>query len=100
MPHTNRPKCVVCDRAIRNLTIRFLCTNLLRIFVSIEQRKRVKADNAICDSCRLKYIEWKKLMMGHFDHFDNSDQDSSESDDEVNRDDDMVILKIFLYTIC
>ncbi|CAF2952147.1 unnamed protein product [Rotaria sp. Silwood2] len=97
MPHTNRPKCVACDRTIRSGNIRFLSTNLPRIFVSIEQRKRVTATDAICESCRLKYIRWKKLTMGDFDQFNTIDQDDSEPDDEVNENVDMVILTLFEY---
>jgi len=67
--------------------------------VSIEQRKRVTAMDAICDACRLKYVEWRKLTMDDFDQFDTIDQSYSEPDDEVDRNDDMVILKLFRYSI-
>ncbi|CAF1482695.1 unnamed protein product [Rotaria sp. Silwood1] len=91
MPRTNRAKCVACDRTIRSPSIRLLSTNLLRIFVSIEQRKRVTATDAICYSCRWRYIQWKKLTMGDFDHFNTIDQDDSEPDDEINGNDDTVM---------
>ena len=67
--------------------------------MSIEQRKRVNATDAICDSCRLKYIEWKKLTIGDFDQFDTIDPNYSESDDEVDGNNDMVILTLFEYSI-
>ena len=99
MPHKSRPKCVCCDRTIRSSSVRFLSTNLLKIFVSIEQRKRVTAMDAICDACRLKYVEWRKLTMGDFDEFDTIVQRYSESGDEVDGNDDMVTLRLFLYGI-
>ena len=69
-----------------------MSTNLLRVFVSIEQRKRVTSGDAICNACRSKYCRWKKLMMGDFDQFDTSDTDYLESGDEVNENDDMVVV--------
>ncbi len=99
MPYTNCPTCISCNRVIRSLRIRFLSKNLLRIFVSIEQRKRVTASDAICDGCRSNYIQWKKLVMGNFDHLDTSDEDYSELDYEVNGYDNMVILTRFEYSI-
>ena len=95
MPHTNCPECVACNRTIRSTTIRLLSTVLLRIFVSIEQRKRVTATDAICESCRLKYIRWKKLTMGDFDQLNTTDSDDSEPDDEVNENVNMVMLTLF-----
>ncbi len=100
MPHTDRRKCVACDRTIRDPRIHFLHTNLLRIFVSIEQRKRVTADDAICNSCRSKYYQWKNLTKGDFDHFDAIDSNYSESDDgDVDENEDMVIQFCFGYSI-
>ena len=63
--------------AIERPSIRFLSTILLRISVSIEQRKRGTVTDAICQSCRLKYIPWKKLTIGDFDQFNTVDQDDS-----------------------
>ncbi|CAF3548310.1 unnamed protein product [Rotaria socialis] len=91
MPHTNPTKCVACDRSIRSSRVRFLNTNFLRVFVSIEQCKRVTSSNAICDGCRSKYYRWKKLTMGDFDQFDTNDPDYLEPDDEVDENNDMVI---------
>ncbi|CAF1683125.1 unnamed protein product [Rotaria magnacalcarata] len=91
MPHTNPTKCVACDRSIRSSRVRFLNTNLRRVFVSIEQCKRVTSSNAICDGCRSKYYRWKKLTMGDFDQFDTNDPDYLEPDDEVDENNDMVI---------
>ena len=51
MPHKSRPKCVCCDRTIRSSSVRFLSTNVLKLFVSIEQCKRVTAMDVICDAC-------------------------------------------------
>ncbi len=99
MPHTNRQKCVACDRTIRTRRIRFLSTNLIRIFVSIDQRKRVTVSDAICNSCRSEYNRWKKLTMGDFDQFDTIDSDNSEPDNEVDDKDDMVIFILFQYHI-
>ncbi len=99
IPRINRPKCVSCDRTIRNSKVRFLCTNLPKLFVSIEQRKRVTAMDAICDACRLKYVEWRKLTTGDFDEFDTIDQSYSESDLEVDGNISMVILRLFGYSI-
>ncbi len=45
----------------------------------------------------LKYIRWKKLTMGDFDHFNTIDQDDSEPNFEVNENDDTVILTLFEY---
>ena len=97
MSHTNRPKCVACDRTIRSTTIRCLFAILLRIFVSIEQLKRVTATDAICNSCRLKYIRWKKLTMGDFNELNTTDSDDSELDDEVSENVDIVMLTLFTY---
>ncbi|CAF3198980.1 unnamed protein product [Rotaria sp. Silwood2] len=99
MPHTNPTKCVACDRTIRSPRVHFLSTNLIRVFVSVEQRKRVTSSNAICDGCRSKYYRWKQLTMGDFDQFDTNDPDYLEPDDEVDENDDMVILTFFGYTI-
>lgn len=90
MPHTNRQKCVVCDQTIQTRRIRFLSTNLIRIFVSIDQRKRVTVSDAICDSCRLEYNRWKKLTMGDFDQFDTIDSDNSVPDIEVDDKDETI----------
>ncbi len=95
MPRINRPKCVSCNRTIRNSKVRVLSTNLLKLFVSIDQRKRVTAMDAICDACRLKYVEWRKLTMGDFDEFDTIDQSYSESDFEVDANNSLVILRLF-----
>ena len=99
MPHANPPKCIACNRTIRSSRIHFLSTNLLRMFVSIEQHKRVTAIDAICDSCRSKYYRWKQLTMGDFDQFDTIDSDHAQSDNEVYGKDVMVILILFEYTI-
>jgi hypothetical protein len=51
--------------------------------------------DAICDACRLKYVEWRKLTMGDFDEFDTIDQSYSESDFEVDANNSLVILRLF-----
>ncbi len=63
--------------------------------MSIEQRKRVTASDAICNGCRSNYIRWKKLVMGDFDYLDTSDEDYSELDNEANGHENMVILTRF-----
>ena len=89
MPHTDRPKCVGCGGTIRTSRIRYLSSNLLKIFVSIEYRKRVRTSDAICDSCRWKYVEWKKAMMGDFDDLEVEDG-NFEINEERDETDGMV----------
>ena len=92
MPRSNRPNCVACGRTIRSSKVRFLSTNRLRLFVSIEHRKRVTSADAICDACRLKYVDWRKITMGDFDQLDDNIGVYSQSDVEFNENDDVVIL--------
>ena len=63
--------------------MRYLSTNLLRIFGSIEQCKRVAANDAICDSCRSRYNRWKQLSMVDFVQSDAIDFNYAQVDDEV-----------------
>jgi hypothetical protein len=50
----------------------------------------VTTSDAICDSCRWKYIEWKRAMMGDFDSFEVMDN-SVDINAEVVGMDGMVI---------
>ena len=98
IPHTNRPKCIACDRTIRSSVIHYLSTNLLRVFVSIEQRKRVTASDVICDSCRSRYNRWKQMTMGDFNQLDIIDSNYVQFDAEVHEKNDIVILILFEYS--
>ena len=94
----NCPKCIACDRPIRSSGIRYVSTNLLRVFVVIEQRKRVTASDVICDSCRSRYNRWNQMTMGDFDQLDIIDSNYVQFDDEVYEKNDIIILISFEYS--
>jgi hypothetical protein len=86
MPREPITRCCLCVERIREGTRRYCAHGslLMRVYVAVEKKSRVRPDEFLCKRCRGSYDRWRRSMEGDFDELGERIENDSD-DDNQNR---------------